>query len=99
MREIKVEKRYRDENGHLTMSLEDLKKATLPEAMEYYKRGHIYYSATDGREYVYLIPVPEDGELAHFQSFDGFNLFIPLESLGAFLPAVASAGNELIFVE
>ena len=50
-------KRYRDENGQLTMTL------------------------------------------AHFQSFDGKNLFIPSDSLGTFLPDVASDGMELVAVE
>lgn len=39
------------------------------------------------------------GPLAHFQSFDGFNLFVPSDSLGTHLPDVASDGMELAFVE
>lgn len=92
-------KRYRDEKGQLTMTLEQLKKETLAEAASYYRPGSIYQSAADGREYVYLDPVPGDEGLAHFQSFDGYNLFIPVDSLGTFLPDVASEGMELTFVE
>lgn len=92
-------KRYRNENGQLTMTLDQIKKETAAEAASYYRPGSIYQSAADGREYVYLLPVPGDGELAHFQSFDGYNLFIPVDSLGTFLPDVASDGIELIFVE
>lgn len=92
-------KRYRDENGNLTKSIEQVKKETAPEAMDYYKPGSIYLYKEDGREYVYCIPEPGDGELVHFLSFDGHHLFIPVECLGTFLPDVASEGKELIFVE
>ena len=92
-------KRYRNENGQLTMTLDQIKKETVAEADSYYRPGSIYQSAADSREYVYLLPTPGDGELAHFQSFDGYNLFIPVDSLGTFLPDVASEGNELFFVE
>ena len=92
-------KRYRNENGQLTMTLDQIKKETVAEAASYYRPGSIYQSTADDREYVYLLPTPGDGELAHFQSFDGYNLFIPVDSLGTFLPDVASEGNELFFVE
>lgn len=92
-------KKYRNENGQLAMTLDQLKKETAAEAASYYRPGSIYQSAADGREYVYLLPVPGNEELAHFQSFDGCNLFIPVDSLGTFLPDVASEGMELAFVE
>ena len=92
-------KRYRNEKGQLTISIEQIKKETAAEAANYYRPGSIYLNREDGREYVYCTPEPGDGELAHFQSFDGYNLFIPLGSLGTFLPDVASEGSELIFVE
>lgn len=92
-------KRYRNEKGHLTMSIDQIKEETAAEAAKYYRPGSIYTSAEDGREYVYCIPSAGDGELAHFMSFDGYNLFIPIDSLGTFLPDVASDGMELTFVE
>ena len=92
-------KRYRNENGKLTKTIEQIKKETAAEAVIYYRPGSIYQNAEDDREYVYLLPVPGDGELAHFQSFDGYNLFIPVDILGTFLPDVAIEGMELIFVE
>lgn len=92
-------KRYRDENGRLTTTIDQIKRETRKEALDYYRSGKIYLNATDGREYVYLMWAPGDGELAHFQSFDGYNLFIPVDSLGTFLPDVASKGMELILVE
>ena len=92
-------KRYRDERGNLIKGIEQIKKEVQAEVMEYYKPGSIYLYKKEEREYVYCIPEPGDVELAHFQSFDGYNLFIPVENLGTFLPDVASEGMELVFVE
>lgn len=92
-------KRYRNENGQIVKPIEEIKKETASEAANYYRPGSIYLNNEDDREYVYCIPEPGDGELAHFQSFDGYNLFIPLDALGTFLPDVASEGKELVFVE
>lgn len=92
-------KRYRDENGRLTTTIDQIKREIRKEALDYYRSGKIYLNAADGREYVCLMWAPGDGELAHFQSFDGYNLFIPVDSLGTFLPDVASKGMELILVE
>lgn len=91
-------KRFRNENGELTMSIDQIKKETRGEALDYYRPGKLYLNAKDGREYVYLMPVPGDSGLAHFQSFDKYNLFIPVDSLGTFLPGVASEGMELALV-
>jgi hypothetical protein len=90
-----MEKRYRNENGQLTMSIEQIKKETAAEAEIYYHVGGIYFYSADSREYVMI----SAGPLAHFQSFDGFNLFVPSDSLGTHLPDVASDGMELAFVE
>ena len=92
-------KRYRNENGQLTMTLDQIKKETAAEAARYYRPGNIYQNIEDGREYVYLVPTPEGGELAHFQSFDGYNLFIPVDSLGTFLPDVASKGTDFCRID
>ena len=89
-------KRFRNANGTLMESLAAIKKKTLLEAMKYYKPGSIYLYKEDNREYV-LIDL--DNGLTQFQSFDGYNLFIPVASLGTFLPDVADEGRELIFVE
>ena len=89
-------KRYRDEKGQLTTSLEQIKKETAGEAAKYYHVGGLYFNFEDFREYVYIAIC---GELAHFKSFDGFNLFIPVDSLGTFLPDVASKGAELVATE
>lgn len=92
-------KRFRDENGCLTMPLSEVEKATFQEAMDYYRAGHIYLNMADNEEYVMLLATQGDGELAHFQSFNNKDRFIPFNSLGTFLPGVASEGMELIKVE
>ena len=89
-------KRFRNVTGQLTESIKSIAEKTLSEAMDYYRIGHIYLYKEDNREYV-LIDL--DNVLAQFQSFDGYNLFIPVASLGTFLPDVADEGRELIFVE
>lgn len=89
-------KKYRDGNGRITKSLEQIKVETAAEAATYYRTGGLYFNFADSREYVY-IEICET--LAHFQSFDGYNLFIPVDSLGTFLPDVASDGAELVATE
>lgn len=90
-----MKKRYRDESGQLVESLENIKKETAADAAEYYQIGAIYKYAYDGLEYVYL---ESDDCLAHFQSFDGYNLFIPIDALGSFLPDVADDDRVLEIV-
>ncbi len=86
-------KRYRDENGRLLMNLQEIKEATLEEGRSYYKKGHIYKNKDI--EYVLI----EVGPLYWFQSFEGYNLFITADSIGTYLPDVASDGLELILIE
>lgn len=82
-------KRYRDASGKLTRRIADICRETAAEAIEYYQEGRSY----DYQGHVY--DLLEIGELAHFASADGYNLFIPPERLGTFLPDVASDGNEI----
>lgn len=89
-------KRFRNQDGRLTMSLPELKKATAEEASKYYRIGGIYQYTGDSTKYTY---VNKDNHLAYFQSIDGKNLFIPVDSLGTFLPDVASVGSELMRTE
>lgn len=51
-------KRYRDENGQLTMTLAQLKKETAAEAAAYYHTGGIYFNFADFNEYVMIEPEP-----------------------------------------
>ena len=88
-------KRFRNADGKLNVTFEELKTATAQEAASYYQIGAIYKNADDNREYVYL---ENDDCLAYFQSFDGYNLFIPVDSLGTFLPEVADDDRVLVLV-
>lgn len=88
-------KRFRNADGKLNVTFEELKSATVQEAASYYQIGAIYKNAVDDREYVYLA---NDDCLAHFQSFDGYNLFIPIDVLGSFLPDVADDDRVLEIV-
>ena len=91
-----MQKLYRDENGQLTVKLEELFKLTEADGLEYYRIGAIYRYHKDDDEYVLT---ERDGGLMHFQSFGGKHLFIPCYSLGSFLPWIASEDLELEFVE
>ena len=78
---------------------QETKKKTIVEASDYYKPGSVCLNAADRPENMFIcFPVPGDGELAHFQ-LDGYNLFVPIDSLGAFLPDVAAMARNLLFVE
>lgn len=90
-------KRYRDAEGRLTVTLEELKRATRAEAADYYRPGKLYRYAGDGEYYVYMSSVAPE-EIANFESFSGKKLSILRDSLGTFLPGVASDENELTLV-
>lgn len=92
-------KRFRDDNGKLLLPQAAIKELTLEEARSYYKNGQIYVNMADAEEYVLLSEEWDPAGLAHFQSFDRKNLFIPFASLGTFLPDVASSGYELVAAE
>lgn len=84
-------KRYRDDKGRLTMTIEQVSAETLEEARAYYHSCAIY--SYHGKEYTY------NQEMYCFQSFDGYTLFIDPKRLGTFLPDVASAGEEIALLE
>lgn len=85
-------KRYRNENGQLTISIEQLMKETAAEGAAYYQVGKEYLFFSEMRIYT----LKEIDDLAHFESTDGHNLFIDPNGLGTFLPDIASDGCELI---
>lgn len=89
-------KRYRDESGKLNMSVSEVAKLTAAEANEYYQIGGIYLYNADHDEYVLT---EKDDDIALFHSFSGRQIFISVDSLGTFLPDIASEGMELIRVE
>lgn len=89
-----MEKRFRDENGLLNCSLEELKEKTRAEGLSYYKVGHVY--GHENKVYVYVENI--DG-LARFQLYKSDKeILIPVENLGTFLPDVASEGREIEFL-
>ena len=85
-----LNKRFRDKNEKLVKSISEINKETLGDAKKYYAPGMLYIY--EGKEYVL---VNTDEELIQFKSWDGKNLFIPIESSGQFLPDVASCGMEI----
>lgn len=87
-----MKKRYRNENGQLTISFKEICKQTLEEAEKYFSIGCTYYKTSNKKEYVCI---GNDGILIHFKSFDGENIFTPVENAGSFLPDVASEGMEM----
>ena len=78
------------------MCVEAIRTETAEEARNYYQIGDKYIFANDSRVYTYIM---NNDEIAQFQSPDGFTFLIPLESLGMYLPDVASVGMELTRVE
>ena len=90
-------KRYRNEQGHLTVSINELFRLTAAEAREYYQHGAMY--AHQGRVYALNRYTDRDAhgeavEMAVFESADGYRVFTDPDHLGSVLPDVASDGLE-----
>ncbi len=77
-------KRFRDESGKLTMSIDAVAAATMEESHKYYIDGGLYM--VEGRYAIYNADV---GGLGLFESSDGHKLFVDPDRLGTFLPDVA----------
>lgn len=90
-----MKKRFRDENGKLTISLSEIARKTVDEANRYYRPGLVYHYNLDGRDYVYR---GVSSGIALFKSNDENELYIASENMGTFLPDVASEGYELVFM-
>lgn len=91
-------KRYRDNAGRLTMTIDQIAAVTLNEANAYYQDGGRY--VYEGRTYTLRRYTNKDAhgnavEVAQFTSADGYNLFTDPARLGTFLPCVASEGQEI----
>lgn len=90
-----INKRFRDRNGKLTKSISEINKETLEEAKNYFSMlpvGH-YYMYQDV-EYIYYKNVNNAMCLVS-TDYKGKEIYIPLESIGQFLPDVASDGMEI----
>ena len=91
-------KRFRDEDGRLTMSIDAIAKETADEARKYYRNGgrYIYQGAAYSlRRFIDRNAHGEIVEVAQFVGVNGKQLFVPPERLGTFLPSVASDGLEI----
>lgn len=91
-------KRFRDEDGCLTMSIDAIARATADEARKYYRNGGRYIY--QGAAYSLRLFIDRDAhgqivEVAQFIGDNGKKLFVPPERLGTFLPGVASDGLEI----
>ena len=80
------------------LSAEEIAQITYNKAINYYRGGKLYKYAGDSREYV-LNMFEKYNNMAYFESVDGFEIHIPWNMLGVFLPCVARTGSELIKVD
>lgn len=81
--------RFRDENGCLTISTDEIAKATLAEARSYYQDGAYYIFL--GRLYIFC-----EEDCCFISTNPGKFITVNSESLGTFLPDVASDGLAFI---
>lgn len=96
-----MDKRYRDAEGRLTVQVEELARLTREEGAAYYVEGGQYL--TKGRVYTlnyekWADPGGVPHITAHFLSVDGYSLYCDPDSLGTFLPDIASEGLEIVKV-
>ena len=84
---------YKDENGVLLYTKEELSKMLNDEAHKYFCPGNVYYQACDNRFYK-LNNFSWDDVLCVFVCVDDaeYKIFVPVENLWSFLPCVASDG-------
>ena len=78
-------RRFRDENGQLTLAIEEIAKNTMPEANDYYIDGDRYEN--NGKVYTFR----KQGDDMFFESAYGKKHCVDPNNLGIFLPDVASA--------
>lgn len=93
-------KRYRDEQGVLTLPLEQVCAETLAEANDYYQTGEKYYLLSEGaNEYICTRWVENGDNHIRFDSVDNSkHIHCDPGRMGTFLPNVATRGNEIIRV-
>lgn len=94
-------KLYRDGNGVLTETLEEIKNLTRNMADSYYIHGREYI--IDGMLFTYSRTWDKaaNSELVEMGRFNhgDYNIFVDPRSLGTFLPDVASVGQEIVAVD
>lgn len=95
------QKRYRDENGVLTIPISEVKKLTRAEADAYYVNGGQYiYKGMLFTYHRYPTKTLDGEDIEEGRFIHGlYNNFMGPASLGTFLPDVASVGNEIVSVK
>lgn len=99
-----IEKRWRDNDGKLIKSLEEIEKETLTEANEYYLDGKKYMIEGEQKPFI-CTRWQENGENhirfdAMFDTDKGTNhLYCDTNKMGTFLPDVATNGNAIVCME
>ena len=95
-----AQKRYRDVNGVLTIPLSEVEKLTRAEADAYYVNGGLYVYKGMMFTYTRSWTKMADGTAVEDARFSHgvYNNFMDPDSLGTFLPDVASVGNEIVSV-
>jgi hypothetical protein len=91
-------KRFRDENGQLTIRVNEVARLTLDEANAYYINGEQYTHQDKIYTCFRFFDKDSNGDIQEcikFTSADGYNIFLIPEMLGTWLPDVASEGLEI----
>lgn len=86
--DILNKKRFRDENGILTESIEKIAELTLDEGLGYYIDGDRYRY----RDEEYTFKKSVDG--MWFENDDGRKITVSPDNIGTFLPGIAEAKNS-----
>jgi len=97
-KEESLKKRFRDENGQLTINTKEIAELTLDEANAYYINGEQYKHQYKIYTCCRFLDKDSNGdmqEVIKFASADGYNLFVDPTNLGTWLPDVASEGMEI----
>lgn len=96
-----IDKRFRDENGKLNNSIEEIAKQTQDEADEYYKNGEKYMIEGEVKPFI-CTRWQENGDNhirfdACYETKTGTNhLYCAPEKMGTFLPDVATNNSAII---
>lgn len=96
-----IDKRFRDENGKLNNSIEEIVKQTQDEADEYYKNGEKYMIEGEVKPFI-CTRWQENGDNhirfdACYETKTGTNhLYCAQEKMGTFLPDVATNNSAII---
>ena len=85
-------KKDRNTCGCLSISTEAAAKLEKEAAERYYCHGQIYFNESDRRTYICQ---KKSDEFTYFIRLDGRQLIVPTETLGTFLPDVASEGMAI----